>query len=242
MSDDDRPRKPVTRHGSKRELNQTEDEGRGGSSGLVENKNVISSATCTALGDPDYWRAVYNQKACLVDAEMERVDTEIRALQIRKKDLKRLNKQQAPTPGASNHEYKFLRPIEIAKIQKVYKDDARTSHELDILIEIHENPVDAREISDKRLRYLARASAIGWKAAEEEPDILEIGQCSQLQREAFQRRQMEMIPPPPLPPAFRQNKNLLQTRPQVPLKDRAGKPIRNPTAYLAAIAKNATSH
>jgi hypothetical protein len=116
--------------------------------------------------------------------------------------------------------------------------DARTLHEIKILKAILQAPDEAEQIVSKRLRCLAKASLLGWRAAEDLPSLAEVAMLTPQEAEILQRKQLESVVKPPLPPAFQQNKQLTATNVKVPITDRLRKPIRNPSAYLNAMMKN----
>jgi hypothetical protein len=123
-------------------------------------------------------------------------------------------------------------------IEKVFQNDPRTLLEIRALKEIHLQPGEALVIADCRLRYLAKASILGWKAVEDPPLLTQIAQLTSIELEAYQRAKMAKLQPPHFPAAFRSDKPLTQSIQQFPTVDRMGKPIRNPQAYLQAIVRN----
>jgi hypothetical protein len=124
------------------------------------------------------------------------------------------------------------------QVEEAYKLDPRTTHELKVLRQILEEPDKAEEIVSKRVRYLAKAHLLGWRAAEDPPPLADVALLSQQETELLQTKKLEHVQRPPLPPAFQQSKPLTSTAIQIPPTDRNGKPIRNQAAYMAVMMKN----
>jgi hypothetical protein len=94
-----------------------------------------------------------------------------------------------------------------------------------VLREVYTNPDDATSIIDRHFRYLAKASLLGWKTAEEPPPLAAIAKLTPIESELYQRKQLETISRPPLPAAFQSAKPLTASNIKVPKTDRMGKPI-----------------
>jgi hypothetical protein len=205
------------------------------------------------LSHPDPWTEYQAQAIPILTQQMNRMQQQMECLMVQNKFRSR-----SPSPvkfsqmrnHPSNMNYpstasvvpqrqtQIITTAQITQIEDAYRADSRTLHEIRILKSILQSPEDAEEIVSKRLRYLAKASLLGWRAAEDLPSLAEVAMLTPQETEILQRKQLESVVKPQLPPAFQQNKPLTATNVKVPLTDRLGKPIRNPNAYLAAMMKN----
>jgi hypothetical protein len=131
-----------------------------------------------------------------------------------------------------------LSTAQISEVEKAYYHDPWTLHELRILKNIHEHPETAQSQADRRIRYTAKASLIGWKAVGTPTTCTD--RSTQLSRDGSVPEEQNPIHSKTSGPChFLVEKATVINSPKVPLVDRLGKPIWNPKVYLQAIQRNA---
>jgi hypothetical protein len=168
--------------------------------------------------------------------QLYRMQDEMERLMITQQPNPQSNQRLLKYPSTVSMPHVNQQPVpiitsqQLAQVEEAYRSDARTRHELKVLRAILTDPDEAAQIVSKRVRYLAKANLLGWRAAEDFPPLADIAMLTPQESEMLQRKQLESVAKPPLPPAFQQNKTLTTMAVKIPTTDRLGKPIRNPNA------------